>query len=402
MSMKKVSRRTFAAAALAAAAMVSLPAVAQTQDPIRIGLLTIDSGPFATHAALMESGARAAINILNAEGGANGRKFELVTQSHSGAPAAALAAATRLAQQSGVKMITGQVLSSHALLMAPRLDSLNVLLIDAYSQSNDLMSKGCAPNYFRVSTPDALTTRMMQDYVKSTGAKSWNLVSMDYAAGQSFAKGFKELVQGIGGTVEQSLFSPTGTNDFGSYISQLSKPADGLVVTLFLSDAVTFAKQAQQFGLFGKYKNVIGNGFATDYQLEAMGDSVMGVVNSVSYTPEIAGARNATYVREFEKQAKRRPFYTDADLMAAMESFRAGVVKANSTEPAAVRKALEGAKINSIFGEVEMRAADHHLIRQHGMGQVVKGPDGKPRFAMKVVKSGPEIYPPASSECKVQ
>lgn len=402
MSIKLVSRRTFAAAAFAASAMVSLAALAQTQEPIRIGLLTIDSGPFATHAALMEAGARAAVNILNAEGGANGRKFELVTQSHSGAPAAALAAATRLVQQSGVKMITGQLLSSHSLLIAPRLESLNVLLIDAYSQSNELMTKSCAPNYFRVSTPDALTTRMMQDYVKATGAKTWNLVSMDYAAGQSFAKAFKDLAQGNGGSVEQSLFSPTGTNDFGSYISQLSKPADGLVVTLFMSDAVTFAKQAKQFGLFGKYKNVIGNGFATDYQLEALGDSVIGVVNSISYTPELPGARNATYVREFEKLTHRRPFYTDADLMVAMEAFRAGVVKARSTEPAAVRKALEGAKINSIFGEVEMRAADHHLIRQHGMGQVVKGPDGKPRFEMKVLKAGAEIYPPASPDCKVQ
>lgn len=88
--------------------------------------------------------------------------------------------------------------------------------------------------------------------------------------------------------------------------------------------------------------------------------------------------------------------------MAALETFRAGVVAAKSSEPAAVRKALEGLKIATLFGEVEMRAADHHLIRQHGMAQVVKGAGGKNEFVMKVVKSGPEIYPAASPECKVQ
>ena len=107
-------------------------------------------------------------------------------------------------------------------------------------------------------------------------------------------------------------------------------------------------------------------------------------------------------MKEFEARAKRRPFYTDADLMAALETFRAGVVAAKSSEPAAVRKALEGLKIATLFGEVEMRAADHQLIRQHGMAQVVRGAGGKNEFVMKVVKSGPEIYPAASPECKVQ
>lgn len=399
------NRRLFALAACVAPALALLgaapPALAQGQGNIKIGLLTIDSGPFATYASLMEQGARTALDILNAEGGALGRKFELVVQSHSGSPAAAVAAATKLAQQGGVGMITGQTQSSHSLALVPKLDQLNVLMIDTYAQSNDLMTKACAPNYFRVNTPDALTTRMMQDYVKQSGAKTWNLISVDYAAGRSFSKAFSELVQGMGGTVQQSLFVPSGTTDFGSQISQLSKPADALVVTLFMSDGQSFAKQQKQFGLFDKYKMVIGNGFATDFQLESHGDNVLGVVNSLSWTADLPGARNAQYVKEFVVRAKRKPFYTDADTMAAMEVYRAGVVKAKSSDAAAVRKALEGLKIATIFGEVEMRAADHHLIRQHGMAQVVKGKNGKNEFVMKVIKSGPEIYPPASPECRV-
>ncbi|MBL8347195.1 MAG: ABC transporter substrate-binding protein [Rubrivivax sp.] len=399
-----IQRRRFALSAAGAACALAAPAFspawAQASGNIKVGLLLIDSGPFAFHASIMEEGAKAAVDILNAEGGAAGRKFELVTQAHSGSPATALAAATKLAQQAGVSLIIGQTLSSHSLALVPKLDSLGVIFIDHYAQSNDLMTKSCAPNYFRVNTPDALTTRMMQDYVKSTGAKTWNLISADYASGQSFSKGFQDLVKGLGGTVQQNLFAPIGTTDFGTHISQLSKPADALVVTLFMSDGTNFAKQQKQFGLFDKYKAVIGNGFATDFQLEAHGDNVLGVVNSLSWTPDLPGARNAHYVKEFVLRAKRRPFYTDADEMAALEVFRAGVVKAKSTEAAKVRKALEGLKVPTIFGEVEMRAADHHLIRQHGMAQVVKSPGGKNTFQMKVVKSGPEIYPPASPECK--
>ncbi len=403
--MIRKSRRYFnlVAAAALSAACAGLPfAASAQQEPIRIGLLTIDSGPFATYANLMESGARAAVDILNAEGGALGRKFELVVQSHSGTPAAAIQAATRLAQQGKVSVITGQTQSSHSLALVPRLEQLGVLMIDTYAQSNDLMTKSCAPNYFRVNTPDAVTTRMMQEYVKASGAKTWNLISMDYAAGQSFSKAFGELVGGMGGSIQQSLFSPQGTSDFGSYISQLSRPADALVVTLFMSDGQSFGKQSKQFGLFDKYKVVLGNGFATDFQLEAHGENVLGVVNALSWTPELPGARNATYVKEFVLRNKRRPFYTDADTMVALEVFRAGVVKAGSAEPARVRKALEGLRIDTIFGNVEMRAADHHLIRQHGMAQVVKAPNGGTAFSMRVMKPGPEIYPPANPECKAQ
>ena len=340
-----LSRRVLGLCALAAA-LASPVALAQGQGTIKVGLLTIDSGPFATYASLVQEAARTGVDILNEEGGALGRKFELVVQSHSGTPATALAAATKLAQQGGVTVIIGQTLSSHSLALQPKLEGLNVLHIDTYAQANELMTTSCAPNYFRVNTPDSVITAMMKQYVRQTGAKTWNLISADYASGHSFSKMFTELVAEMGGTVQQSLFAPTGTTDFGSYISQLSKPADALVVTLFMSDGASFAKQAKQFGLFDKYKAVIGNGFATDFQLDAHGDNVLNVVNGLSWYPGLPGARNAFYVKEFERRVKRKPFYTDADIMAALEVFRGAVIKAKSSDVPAVRKALEGLKVN--------------------------------------------------------
>lgn len=399
--MPNITRR--GAAAAAALALAAPLAFAQASGPIKVGVLTIDSGPFAAYANLVEQGAKTAAAILNAEGGANGRKFEVIVQAHSGTPAAAVAAATRLVQQSGVSLLLGQTLSSHSLALVPKLADLNVIFIDHYAQSMELMGKGCTPNYFRVNTPDGVITKVMEDYVKSTGAKTWNLISPDYASGHSFSKSFQGLVGSMGGTVQQNLFAPIGTSDFGTHISQLSKPADAIMVTLFMSDGQSFAKQAKQFGLFDKYKVVLGNGFATDFQLEAHGDNVLGVVNNLSWTADLPGDRNAKYVKEFVLNTKRFPFYTDADIMAALEVYRAGVVKAGSTDTAKVRKALEGLKIDMIFGKgIEMRAADHHLIRQAGMAQVVKSPGGKNVFAMKAVKSGPEIYPAPNPECKAQ
>ncbi|MBT2301889.1 ABC transporter substrate-binding protein [Variovorax paradoxus] len=394
-------RQIAAGAALLAAFGLGAPALAQNPQPIKVGLMSIDSGPFTFHGKLIEQGVKAIVEILNSEGGIEGRKLEIVQQSNSGSPAAAVAAATKLAQQGGVSVITGQLLSSHSMAISPKLEQLNALLIDGYAQANDLMTRSCSPNYFRVNTPDAATTRMMQDFVKASKAQTWNLISADYAAGRSFADSFSQLVVGLGGKVNENLFSPMGTSDFGSFISQLGKPADALVVSLFMSDGASFAKQSHQFGLFDKYKMVIGNGFATDFQLEQHGDNVLGVINTLSYSADLPGERNQWFVREFERRTGRKPLYNDSDIMSGLELYRAAVIKAKSTETAAVRKAMEGMKAPTVLGDIEMRAADHTAIRPHGMAQVVRAPNGKTTFKMITYRPGSEIYPPPSPECKV-
>lgn len=403
--MISLSRRFVALSTVAGAVLLALPPLVQAQakDPIKIGVLTIDSGPFATYASLVEDSARTAVDILNAQGGALGRKFEVVLQSHAGTPASAIAAATKLMQQGGASFLTGQTPTSHSLAIAPRLASLNALMIDVYSQGDDLMTKSCQPNFFRVTTPDAVYAAMLRDFVKKSGAKTWNVISPDYAVGHSFAAKFTEMVKEQGGTVQQSLFAPQGTTDFGSYITQLSKPADALMVTLYMSDGNSFAKQQKQFGLFDKYKMVLGNGFATEFQLSAQGDAVLGVLNGLSYHNTMPGERNAAFVKAYEERNKRKPIYTDADMMVALEMLRAAIIKANSTDVPAVRDALTGLKAPTVYGEVEMRAADHTLIRQHGVAQVVKTADGKATtFAMRSIEPGTGLFPPPSPECKVQ
>ena len=403
--MNRISRRSVAVAVASAALTLALPSLAEAQatGPIKIGVLTIDSGPFATYASWVEESARAGVDILNAEGGVLGRKFEVVTQAHAGTPASAIAAASRLVQQGGVSFVTGQTPTSHSLAIGPKLADLNALQIDVYSSGDDLMTKSCQANFFRVTTPDSVNTAMMRAFVQKSGAKTWNVISPDYAVGHSFAKKFAEMVQELGGTVQQTLYAPVGTADFGSYISQLSgKPADALMVQLYMSDGNSFAKQQKQFGLFEKYRTVLGNGFATEFQITAQGENVLGVLNNLSYHYTMPGERNAAYVKAFEARTKRKPIYTDADMMVGLEVLRAAIVKAKSTEVPAVRAALAGLKAPTVFGEVEMRAADHALIRQNGVAQVVKTADGKATtFTMRAIEPGPALFPPPSPDCKV-
>ena len=188
--MNRISRRFIALVlAITAALMLALPALVQAQKagPIKIGVLIIDGGPFATYASLVEESARASVDILNAEGGALGRKFEVVTQAHAGTPASAIAATNKLVLQGRVSFLTGQTPTSHSLAISPKFSDLNAIEID----------------------------------VLSAGAKTWNVISPNYAVGHTFSKKFTETDQDLGGTVQHTLYAPVGMTDFGSCISQL-------------------------------------------------------------------------------------------------------------------------------------------------------------------------------------
>ncbi|MEO8299722.1 MAG: ABC transporter substrate-binding protein, partial [Burkholderiales bacterium] len=375
---------------------------ASAADTIKVGLLPIDSGMFARNLPFVVDSAKLAVEVLNAQGGAAGKKFELVIQNHPGTPASAMAAGQRLIQQEGAQYLTGFFTSSIAGALSPKMAGMNALLIDPVSLATDLIGKNCQPNYFRVSAPEGLIGNAFHTLLRQTGAKTWSTISHDFAAGHAFASEVKEVVGGMGGSVQKSFFTPIGTTDFGSYITQLAKdPTEALGVALYGSDALAFAKQQQQFGLFAKFKAVVSQGFADELTVGAQGDSTVGVVGTQNWSATLPGAKVAAFVKAYEERYKRRPNYVEADMYAGFEMLQAAINKAKSSDVNAVRIALAGLKAETVLGEVEMRAADHQLVRPITLIQVVKGADGTASVAVKSVISGRENTPPPSADCKM-
>jgi branched-chain amino acid transport system substrate-binding protein len=384
------------------AAFIALQGSAWAAEPIKVGLMVVDAGPFVNIMKYYSEPAKLAVDLLNARGGALGRKFELVTQSHAGTPAGAVTAATRLVQQEGASFLVGFNTSAMALALAPKLDGLNAILIDSTTIADDLTGKSCQHNYFRTSGSDSMTNNALRSVIKKSGGKTWNLIAPDYAMGHDFSKRFNALIQEQGGTVQTTLFAPMGTADFGSYITQLAaKPADGLAVVVTGSDAVTFAKQQKQFGLFDKFKTVVSASFTNDMVLDAQGDATAGVYTVLGYTASMPGEKNEAFIKAFEERYKRAPGYLDADTYQAFEILQAAIAKAKSTDVAAVRAAMAGLKVNTIFGDVELRAADHQLVRPMALIQVEKVSEGKARLALRSIEPGPSLTPAANPECKL-
>ena len=389
-------------AALAIAMATTAPTTASANDTVKIGVLLIDSGPLAGLKETQTKAVNLAIERINAAGGGAGKKLEAVFITYPGTPDTAVDGATRAVQKDGALFITGMDTSSVSPALQAKLPALKALMVEVMANADGLTGKGCSPNYFRVNANDSMIMGSYREFLKDQGVKKWDIIAVDYAAGRDSADKFKGLITSQGGTIAKTLFTPFGTPDFGAKISELgAEPADGLFVTIFGSDAINLAKQQQQFGLFKKYKMVLGNSFVIPQTLPAQGDTVLGVYQNIGFVAGFPGAQAEDFVKAYsEKYNGELPPYTGADQYAAIQLIAAALNKANSTDINAVRTALSGLKADTVLGDVEMRAGDHQAVRRMAISQILPGADGKPAYHIKKIEPGPDIIPPVDPACK--
>ncbi|QOZ28036.1 ABC transporter substrate-binding protein [Bradyrhizobium sp. CCBAU 51753] len=391
------------AAAIGAAIVLGATTAAWAEDTVKIGVLLIDSGPLAGLKDTQVKAVNLAIEQINAAGGAAGKKLEATFISYPGTPDTAVDGATRAVQKDGAMFITGMDTSAVTPALQAKLPALKALMLEVMANADGLTGKNCSPNYFRVNANDSMIMGTFREFLKDQGIKKWDILAVDYAAGRDSADKFKALVTSQGGTIGKTLFSPNGTPDFGTKISELgADPAEGLFVTIFGSDAINLAKQQQQFGLFKKYKMVLGNSFVIPQTLPAQGETVLGVYQNIGFVAGFPGAQAEAFVKAYkEKYNGELPPYTSADQYAAIQLMAAALKKANSTDINAVRAALSGLKTETVLGDVEIRAGDHQTARRMAISQIVMGPEGKPAYQIKKIEPGADIIPPVDPACKM-
>ncbi len=93
--------------------------LATAQSPIRIGWLSSLTGPLSSAAIAENQGVQFAVDEINAAGGINGRKLELIMRDTSGEPTKAVNLAKQLAFVDKVDFIIGPVNSGESLATVP-------------------------------------------------------------------------------------------------------------------------------------------------------------------------------------------------------------------------------------------------------------------------------------------
>ncbi len=387
--------------ALAGALLVAaLPLAAQAQgkEPVKVGLVSSKSGVFAEQGEEVIRAVKFAVEEANARGGVDGRKVELAEGDDEGTPDAGRRVAEKLARD-GHNLLIGAIPSSISLAIAQNLERWDAAYFVQASKSDKLTGDSCKPRSIRTNHSDAMDIAMINEWAKSIKGNSFATLAADYVWGRDSAESFKKAVESQGKKVALSLYVPMGTKDFAPYIAQLKDAkVDAIWVAEIGRNQIAFLKQAQEFKLIPATP-IIGHAMISNFVINATGKILDGVPGNLGYSPELDTPRNKEFVKSFKARFNRLPTDVEGQAYNGIQVMFEGVKLSRSVKPEEVTRALRGQTLDTVYGKVQLRAADNQLLLPNYVGRV-KTLDGALRQVIEHTYPA-SIVPAASPLCKM-
>ena len=293
----KIKRRSFlaGAAGLAVAPGLALPAIAQNK-PVKLGLLTVKTGPLAQGGIQMEQGT--ALFLKHSGNKLAGRPVELVIADTGGNPAGARSKAQELIERDNVDFIFGP-LAAFELLAISDYAVQHKCPILSLAAAEDITQRKPNPYFIRTAASSAQPMHPLADYArKELKYSSVITVANDFAYGYEQVGGFQRVFEDEGGRVKAKLWPPLVTPDYTPFISQI-RDVDALISGLGGSNPVRFMRQYSDQGM---KIPVLGGGVAMDDGLlKSFGDEVIGVISCSQYCAELDTPSNRRFVADSMK-----------------------------------------------------------------------------------------------------
>lgn len=266
------------------------PAYPFAGQPLKIGLLTDDSGPLAIYGPMLERGFE--LGLEYATGGTMevaGRPIQVIIKDTSSDPEKAVSLARELIEAEGVHLLVG-VPSSGATMAVQQVAMENkIILIAEPAAATDITGKNFNPYTFRTSRTNYQDAVVMGQGLLELG-KTFVQIAPDYAFGWGSACGFYAVVKAGGGTFPindtpegcGSVFIPFDTTDFTPYLQQvLDSGAEVLIITWAGAGFVPLFKQMQELGVFDEM--IVGTGIGDNQTLAAGYADAIGSTGIVVY-----------------------------------------------------------------------------------------------------------------------
>ena len=356
-----IRRRTLLAGAAAALAFCTAAAQAQQGPALKIG----EVNSYKAQPAFLEpyrKGMELAVEELNAAGGVNGKKIELITRDDNANPGDAVRAAEELVSREKIDVLAGAFLSNTGLALADFAKQKKFFYL-AGEPLTDKIIWGSGNKYtFRLRPGTYMQAAMLVPEAVKLQRKRWALVYPNYEYGQSAVAAFKELMKaaqpGVEFVVEQA--PPLGKVDAGSVAQALAdaKP-DAIFNVLFGADLSKFVREGNTRGLF-QGREVVSVLTGEPEYLDPLKDETPNgwIVTGYPWygiqTPE-----HKAFFLAYHARYNDYPRLGSVVGYTLIKSIAAGVKKAKSSDADKLVAAFSGLQVDSPFGKFSFRAEDH-------------------------------------------
>src|SRR4051794_32239827 len=276
-----------------------------------------------------------ALEEINAAGGVNGRKLEVISRDDGGTPGDAVRVAEELLARDKASVLMGTFASNVGLAVANLANQRKVVFIAAEPLTDKIVWENGNRYTFRLRPSTYMQTAMLIPEAAKLKKKRWAIVYPNYEYGQSATASFKKLMSQAQPDVEfiAEQAPPLGKIDAGAVVQALldAKP-DAIFSSLFAVDLQKFVREGNTRGLFRNtpvFNLIAGEPEYLDTLKDETPEGwwVTGYPWSEIKTPEHAKFREA-----YEKRWKDYPRAGSVVGYASMYAVANALKRANSTD----------------------------------------------------------------------
>jgi branched-chain amino acid transport system substrate-binding protein len=335
-----------AAAAVALAA--SFQVRAEAKEPLKVGALLSVTGPAAFLGAPEARTLEMLVEDLNAKGGVDGRKIQLVVKDTGGNPEKAISFAKQLVEEDGVFAIIGPATSGESIAVKQIANDAKVLLLSCAAA--EVITTPVLPYVFKVAPKDSYAAEMIFRQMKRMGVKRIGVLSSNTGFGKAGKEQVEKLAPGAGIEIAASEVYDKAATDLTAEVTKLKAANVQAILNWSIEPAQAIViKNARQIGM--KVPIFQSHGFANVQYAKAAGaaaDGVMFPASRIVVAESLAASDKQKPVVASYKQGYEARYKEDVSTFGGHAHDALGIlaraVKEAGLDREKVRSAVENMK----------------------------------------------------------
>ncbi|WP_063688882.1 ABC transporter substrate-binding protein [Bradyrhizobium stylosanthis] len=374
----------------AAGVLMTASGAALAADPLRIGVIAEAQ---AIAGASIPQAAQLAADEINAKGGVDGRKIEIISYDNHSSSADSVRAFQRAVNEDKVNAVVASYISEVVLALEPWASRLKTPFVTPGAASNEI-SKSVHADYeknkytFHGYLTSAALALSVCDAAKDLlvdrmHMKSAVIMSEDAAWTKPLDIGYEECLPKIGLKVLDHIrFSPD-TTDFTPIFNKIEGSKPDVIITgishVGVQPTVQWKNQQVPIPMFGISSQATNETFGKDTNQAAEGVLYQGVSGpGVAVTP-----KSVPFAEAFKKKFGNYPSYAGYTAYDEVYYIADAVKRAGSTEADKLVTALEATDWEGTIGRVQFYGKDdqftHSIKYGKGLitGLMLQWQDGK-------------------------
>jgi branched-chain amino acid transport system substrate-binding protein len=387
-----------------AISVILYPAGVRAQGPIKVGIIDTYTGPATTFTYDVRDAFKLATDEVNAKGGVLKRKIEFTTRDDKFKVDICLSMAKELVMMEKVDILMGTINSAATLAVSQYCKTEKIPFIVTFSKSDKITGEKGHRYVFSVSENTAMIGKAAAAGLSKRPYMKYWIAGDDYEYGHALADGvwgdLKKLKPGVE-LIGQSWWK-VGEPELTPYLTAIAaaKP-DAVIFATGGASMVNVMKAAKATGFAEKIPMFIHT--ATELStLAPLGldapEGVIGTSNYHFYYPD--SPKNKAFAKAFKDAYGREPKVGALYGYLAAHFITQALQKAGKMDREKFINALEGMKIDSPVGIVEMRAYDHQAMLPMFMGVTKKVPGYPFLIASDIVTIPAKDVMPSIEEIK--